>query len=98
MKIAWPLLLHRPLRRVSGLLLALALALATAFTTGCGSGVSQPPGSGLTGNTSVTVLLTSTANDQLSQFNIGFNSVALTSQSGRRSTCLARPCTPNSSI
>lgn len=91
MKIAWPLLLHRPLRRVSGLLLALALALATAFTTGCGSGVSQPPGSGLTGNTSVTVLLTSTANDQLSQFNIGFNSVALTSQSGQTVNLFSTP-------
>jgi hypothetical protein len=81
MKTTWPLLLHLPLRRVFGLLLALALALATAFTTGCGSSSSQS--TGLSGNTSVTVLLTSTANDQLSLFLIGLNSLALTSQSGK---------------
>lgn len=42
--------------------------------------MSTPP---LTGNTSVTVMLTSTANDQLSEFDLGFQGITLTSQSGK---------------
>jgi hypothetical protein len=79
MKAASPLLLHLPLPRISGLLLTFALALADVFTTGCGGS----SGSGLSGNTSLTVLLTSTANDQLSAFGIGLTSLTLTSQSGK---------------
>jgi len=63
--------------------LAFTVALAIAVAAGCGSGSSQPPTPVLSGNTSVTLLLSSTANDQLSQFEIGFNSVTLTSKSGK---------------
>lgn len=70
--------------------LPLILAAAAAFTTSCGSsgsmsGSSTPP---LSGNTSVTVLLTSTGNDQLSEFDIGFLGITLTSQSGNTATLL----------
>jgi hypothetical protein len=70
--------------------ISLALILAAAiFTTGCGSSNSmsakaQP----LTGNTQVTLLLTSTGNDQLSEFDIGFLGITLTSQSGNTATIL----------
>ncbi len=62
-----------------------ALAVAVGLTTGCGSSGSMSHSTGpvLSGNTSVTLLLSSTANDQLSQFNIDFNSITLTSQSGK---------------
>jgi hypothetical protein len=58
------------------------VALVAAFTTGCG-GSPQPSTPVLSGNTAVTVLLSSTANDQLSQFDIGFNSITLTSKAGK---------------
>ena len=68
--------------RISRLLLFFVVVLAAALTTGCGASATKgpPPPSG---NTSVTLLLSSTANDQLSQFEIGLNNVALTSQSGK---------------
>lgn len=63
--------------RVSILLLACAMALATVFITGCGSsGPSAFP-------TQVTVLLSSTVNDQLPKVVIAFSSISLTSQSGK---------------
>jgi hypothetical protein len=43
------------------------------------------------GNTSVTVVLTSTANDQLSEFDIGFLGMTLTSQSGKTVSLLSTP-------
>jgi Domain of unknown function (DUF5666) len=57
------------------------MAALLSLTAGCGSSGSTPPPK-LSGNTSVTVLLSSTANDQLSQFNLNFQSLTLTSQSG----------------
>jgi Domain of unknown function (DUF5666) len=66
----------------SGFLSVFIIVLATVFTTSCGtSGTSGPPP--LSGNTSVTILLSSTANDQISQFNVGFNSITLTGKSGK---------------
>jgi hypothetical protein len=70
------------LLRASRFLLLAAIALATAIAAGCGSGPSMT-GPVLRGNTTVVVLLSSTANDQLSQFNVSFNSLILTSQSGK---------------
>jgi len=67
---------------------ALFVAAAVIFATGCGSSgnmTSTPP---LKGNTSVTVMLTSTGNDQLSEFDIGFLGITLTSQSGNTVTLL----------
>jgi hypothetical protein len=57
------------------------LALAAAFTTGCGSGGSNTFTS--PAPTSVTVLMSSTVNDQFPRLSIGFNSITLTNQSGK---------------
>ncbi len=51
--------------------------------TGCGSSGSSGGGQKFGGNTSVTVALTSTASDQLSQFDLEFETLTLTSQSGK---------------
>jgi Domain of unknown function (DUF5666) len=56
---------------------------AVCCATGCGAGGKTPGGPVFSGTTNVTVLLSSTANDQLSQFNIGFTSLTLTSQAGK---------------
>ncbi|MGB8579630.1 MAG: hypothetical protein WCD47_02315 [Candidatus Sulfotelmatobacter sp.] len=79
-------------------LFPLTIALATAITSACGSSgsMSHPTTPALSGNTSVTILLSSTANDQLSQYNVGFTSIALTSQSGKTVNLLtASTSTPN---
>ena len=60
------------------------VAAVVGMTTGCGSsgsggGTKTPP---FSGNTQVTVLASSTANDQLSQFDLDIQSLTLTSQSG----------------
>ena len=72
------------------LLFAISFTLiiaATLLTTGCGSGGSMsPPGPELSGNTSVTLVLSSTANDQLSEFGVVFQNIVLTSQSGKTVT------------
>lgn len=73
-------------RPASGVRLILSVLLATAatLTIGCGSGGSVgPSGSQFSGNTSVTVALTSTANDQLTELDLEFQSLTLTSQSGK---------------
>jgi len=67
--------------RASTLLLALTIATGAVFTTGCGTG--QPAAASVQSFTSVTVLLSSTLNDQLTNVYIAFGSVSLTSQSGK---------------
>jgi len=67
----------------------LTLLLITGMTTGCGSGTQPPPK--LHGNTSVTVLLSSTANDQVTQFDMEFQTLTLTSQSGKTVTLFSSP-------
>jgi hypothetical protein len=77
-------------------LIALELMVAsfTAFTTGCGSNsTSVPSGPALSGNTSVTVMVTGTANDQLAEFDLGFQGISLTSQSGKTVNLLSLPST-----
>lgn len=59
------------------------------FSTGCGSSMAKTPP--LTGNTAVTVVVSSTANDQLAEFDLGFQSITLTSQSGKTATLLSLP-------
>jgi hypothetical protein len=71
------------------LLLASTVGLAAAFTTGCGGSSSSTPT--MSGNTSVTVLATSTANDQLAQFPVTLQSLTLTSQSGKTVTVFSTP-------
>ena len=68
-------------------LIALTLLLGIGITTGCGSTAPAPPK--LSGNTSVTVLLSSTANDQVTRFDVGFQTLTLTSQSGKTVTLLS---------
>jgi hypothetical protein len=63
------------------------LASSAVLIVGCASTVSTTP---ITqpGNTTVTVLATSTANDQLAHFDMDFNTITLTSQSGKTVTLL----------
>jgi hypothetical protein len=65
------------------------ISAAAICSTGCGgggmSGSSTPR---FSGNTSVTMVLSSTGNDQLSEFDIGFLGITLTSQSGKAVTLL----------
>jgi hypothetical protein len=66
------------------------LALAVGITTGCGgTGSSGSPA--LSGNTSVTVVLSSTANDQLSEFDLVLQNLTLTSKTGKTVTLLSTP-------
>ena len=57
--------------------------------------MSSTPSPQFTGNTAVTVVLTSTANDQLLGYNIGFSGITLTEQSGKTATLL--PASANNS-
>lgn len=79
-----------PRQRLFFISLTLLIA-AAALNTGCGSSgsMSGPSAPKLSGNTSVTVMLTSTANDRLAEFDLGFQSVTLTSQSGKTVTLLS---------
>jgi hypothetical protein len=63
---------------------------AVLLTTGCGSGGSSSSPQ-FSGNTSVTVALSSTANDQVSALELQFQSLTLTSQSGMTATLLSAP-------
>jgi hypothetical protein len=69
-------------------LFILVSVLTVVYSTGCGSanasGPSNPPPP--QGNTQVTLLASSTANDQLTQFNLSFNSITLTGKSGNTVT------------
>jgi len=75
--------------RLSTITLWLSLLFVTGITTGCGSSGITPTPPKLSGNTAVTVLLSSTANDQLSQFNLTFQTLTLTSQSGKTVSLLS---------
>ncbi|MGB7331547.1 MAG: hypothetical protein WBD25_09180, partial [Terriglobales bacterium] len=65
-------------------LVTLTLLAGIGITTGCGSPGTTPPK--LSGDTSVTVLLTSTGNDQVTQFAVELQTLTLTSQSGKTIT------------
>ena len=60
-----------------------------AITTGCGSSGTIPPK--FSGNTTVVVLASSTANDQLFQFSVTLQNLTLTSQSGKMISLLPTP-------
>lgn len=75
-------------RRVSLLQSASCIAFTAALMTGCGGGPSQPP---LAGNTSVTILATSTANDQLSELALNITSISLTNKDGESVPLLTTP-------
>ena len=61
--------------------------LLVLLATGCGNSTSTT----VTGNTAVTVLASSTANDQLVQWNITLTSLTLTNQAGKTVTLFATP-------
>jgi len=74
------------------LLLTLGLLLVIGITTGCGSsGYTPPPPPPPPSETSVTVLLSGTANDQVTDFYIEFQTLTLTSQSGKTVSLLSSP-------
>lgn len=62
------------------------LFLGTLVLNGCGSSTNSSATPRLQGNTNVTLVLSSTANDQLSEFGIVLQRVTLTSQSGKSAT------------
>ncbi|MGA2353167.1 MAG: DUF5666 domain-containing protein [Terriglobales bacterium] len=65
---------------------ALTLLLGIGITTGCGSNTTTPPPPKFMGNTSLTVLLASTGNDQVTRFAVELQTLTLTSQSGKTVT------------
>lgn len=62
------------------------LFLGTLVLNGCGSSTNSSATPKLQGNTNVTLVLSSTANDQLSEFGIVLQGVTLTTQSGKSAT------------
>ena len=70
-------------------LITLTLLLGIGITTGCGSSGTTPTPPQFSGNTSVTVLLSSTANDQVTGFDLAFQTLTLTNQSGKTVTLLS---------
>jgi hypothetical protein len=70
-----------PLSSVSCILFATTIGL----TVGCGSGDggSSNPGTPSNASTTVTLMLSSTANDLLSQFNVDFTGLTMTNQAGK---------------
>jgi hypothetical protein len=73
-----------PRNRLRILFSILAVSTFCASLTGCNSQMGGPPPP--VGNTQVVVLVTSTANDQLSSFGISLGSIALTDNTGKLTT------------
>ena len=86
MKVAWS---SAPSASSHSLLIILTVLLGIGITTGCGS--SAPSGPKFSGNTTVVVLASSTANDQLVQFPVILKNLTLTSQSGKTVTLFSAP-------
>jgi hypothetical protein len=70
-------------------ILVTVVAAAIGVTTGCGSSGSTTKTPPFSGDTQVTVVAASTANDELSQFDLDIQSLTLTSQSGTTVPVLA---------
>jgi hypothetical protein len=66
------------------------IVAAALLITGCGSG-GGPSTPQFSGNTAVTVVLSSTANDEVTSLELQFQSLTLTSQSGKTATLLSAP-------
>ena len=67
------------------------VVIAAGITAGCGSNGSSMTTPQLVGNTNVTVMVTSTANDQVTNFNLQLKTLELTSQPGKTVTLLSSP-------
>jgi len=79
--------------RLFNLAKLIPLSLGALLIAGCG-GVSGGIGKTPDGDTTVTVLATSTANDQLSAFNLEVTSITLTSQAGQTVSLVTTPVYP----
>ncbi len=69
----------------SSSVLVFGVSLALCLTTACGAGGSASSGGGgqqFSGNTNVTLTLSSTASDQVTAFDLGLQTLSLTNQSG----------------
>lgn len=64
-------------------LIVLTLLTGIGIATGCGSTAPASQEQQFSGNTAVTVLLSSTANDQVTQFDVGLQTLALINSSGK---------------
>jgi hypothetical protein len=79
------------------LVAACASSLPLAVLVGCGASVTNVPIShsmSTNGNTSVTILATSTANDRLSAFNVELTGLTLTNRSGKTVSLINSPVNP----
>jgi hypothetical protein len=84
-------LLSSPVRQSTAAFLSLSfLSLSAAFLSGCagGSSSSAPP---LAGNTPVTVLASSTANDQFSGLTLNITGITLANKEGKTVSLLTSP-------
>jgi hypothetical protein len=89
-----PLRRPEPASGVRLVFLTVIIAALAVLTTSCGSSGSMlTTTTPLTGNTAVTLVATGTANDQLAEFDLGFQSITLTGQSGKTATLLSLPAT-----
>jgi hypothetical protein len=83
-------------RRTIAIALPLSFAIGSAIGCSSSGGSSTGfPGSPYSGNTSVTLLATGTANDQLSRFGITFSSITLSGAAGLTTTIPASALGPN---
>lgn len=73
--ISWSPLRTFP-SNISIILRILFVAVALNVTTGCGSG-GPSSGERFSGSTEVTVVITATANDQLAEYDLGFQDITL---------------------
>jgi hypothetical protein len=67
------------------------LLLAAGLITGCGGGSSSPAPPKFSGDTAVTVVLSSAANDQLTEFDLVLQTLTLTNQAGTTVNVLTTP-------
>lgn len=91
MNFVLPKLFSRPACSLSCFLGTISAALASALIVGCGGASTLLTGTTPTEKTSVTVLTSSTANDQLPKFNLDLQSISLTNANGGTVTLLATP-------
>jgi hypothetical protein len=77
--------------RLSPQAFVVTLVITAGITTGCGSNGSSMTTPRFVGNTNVTVMVTSTANDQVTDFNLQFKTMTLTNQTGKAVTLLSSP-------
>lgn len=71
----------------------IAMSTMVMFSVGCGTSATSQGSQGQTfsGNTNVTLLLSSTANDELSEYNLTINSITLTTKSGKTAALVSNP-------